>query len=74
MQDTLTPVERQVLRCTLNSLSQEQTANRLNLSESMVRESLHSIYRKLGITSQLELLLCVCSGAVKIAESGSVKA
>ncbi|HLK31943.1 MAG TPA: LuxR C-terminal-related transcriptional regulator [Terriglobales bacterium] len=69
MPDTLTAVEQQVARCALNRLSYEQTAHRLNLPETTVQDSLHSIYDKLGINSQLELLLCVCSGLVKIARS-----
>lgn len=68
MPDTLTPVEHQVLRCALSTATHQEIAHRLHLSESTVQDVLHSIYRKLGISSQLELLLCVCSGAVKIVE------
>ena len=68
MPETLTPVEQEVLRCTMRSLTQEQTAQTLNLSEGAVQEVMHRIYRKLGITTHLELFLCVCSGAVKLAE------
>jgi DNA-binding CsgD family transcriptional regulator len=68
MPETLTPIEHDVLRCAMRSLTQEQTAQSLNLSESTVQEIMHRIYRKLGITTHLELFLCVCSGAVKIAD------
>ena len=66
MSDPLTPVEQQIVRCTLNHLSREQTARCLNLTEHTVQEILHGVYRKLGITSELELLFSVYSGAVKI--------
>jgi len=66
MSDPLTPVEQQIVRCALNNLSPEQTARCLNLTERTVQQSLHSIYRKLGITTHLELLFSVCSGSVKI--------
>ena len=69
MPETLTPVEQQIVRCALNNLTQEQTARCLSLTEHTVNQSLHSIYRKLGITSHLELLFSVCSGAVKIGAS-----
>jgi DNA-binding CsgD family transcriptional regulator len=69
MSDPLTPVEQQIVRCTLNNLSPEQTARCLNLTEGTVQETLHSVYGKLGISSELELLFSVCSGAVKIAAS-----
>lgn len=66
MSDPLTPVEQQIVRCTLNNLTQEQTARCLNLTQRTVQENLSSVYRKLGITSELELLFSVCSGTVKI--------
>ncbi len=69
MSDPLTPVEQQIVRCILNNLNREQTARCLNLTERTVQESLHSVYRKLGITSELELLFSVCSGVVKIPAS-----
>jgi len=69
MLDPLTPVEQQIVRCALNNLTEEHTARCLNLSERAVRENLRSVYRKLGISSHLELLFSVCSGSVKIAAS-----
>jgi DNA-binding CsgD family transcriptional regulator len=66
MSEPLTPAEQQIVRCVLNNLTPEQTARCLNLTERTVQQSLHSIYRKLGITTHLELLFSVCSGAVKI--------
>jgi DNA-binding CsgD family transcriptional regulator len=65
--DPLTPVEQQIVRCALNNLTPEETARCLNLTERTVQESLYGIYRKLGITTHLELLFSVCSGAVKVA-------
>lgn len=66
MPEPLTPVEQQIVRCVLNNLTQEQTALCLHLSERSVQERLHAIYRKLGISSRLELLFSVCSGSLKI--------
>jgi DNA-binding CsgD family transcriptional regulator len=67
MSEPLTPIEQQIVRCVLNNLTEEQTARCLNLTEHTVQHSLRGIYRKLGITTQLELLFSVCSGSVKIA-------
>lgn len=74
MSDTLTPVERQVVRCTLGRFTPQQIARTLNMSERAVQENLRTIYRKLGITTPLELLLCVYSGGVKIGEEKSAAA
>ena len=74
MPETLTPVEQQIVRCVLNNLTQEQTARCLSLTEHTVQQNLHSVYRKLGISSQVELLFSVCSGAVKIVASGGAAA
>ncbi len=69
MPEPLTPMEQQIVRCVLNNLTPEQTARCLNLSEYTVKQNLQSVYRKLEISSHLELLFSVCSGAVKIAAS-----
>ena len=74
MPDPLTPMELQIVRCALNNLTEEQTARCLGLTEPAVKEILHNVYRKLEITSHLELLLSVCSGSVKIPAGGSAAA
>lgn len=69
MPEPLTPMEQQIVRCVLNNLTREQTARCLKISEHTVSQNLQSVYRKLEISSQLELLFSVCSGVVKIAAS-----
>jgi DNA-binding NarL/FixJ family response regulator len=73
MSEMLSPVEQQVARCALKRFSHQQTARRLSLSESTVRENLHTLYAKLGISSPLELYLCVCSGVVDLGEGRNRK-
>lgn len=67
MPQMLSPVEQQIIRCVLNNLTSEQTARCLNLTEYTVQERLHTVYRKLGISTRLELLFSVCSGSVEVA-------
>jgi DNA-binding CsgD family transcriptional regulator len=61
----LTPMEREIVRCTLSRLSRLETARQLRLSEHAVQENLQNIYEKLGVASPLELLLCIYSGATR---------
>lgn len=68
MSDTLTPLEQEIVRCTLSRFTCQQVAHQLRLSEGTVQAHLRSIYSKLGVTSPLELLLCVYSGAVKVTD------
>lgn len=68
MSETLTPVEQEIVRCTLGRLTRQQVAHQLSLSEGAVQDHLCAIYSKLGVTSPLELLLCVYSGAVQVTQ------
>ncbi len=61
----LTPIEQEIVRCTLSRLSRLETARQLRVSENTVQENLQNIYDKLGVTSPLELLLCIYSGAAR---------
>lgn len=74
MSQTLTPVEQEIVRCALSRFTCQQVAQQLGLSEGTVQAHLRSIYRKLGVTSPLELLLCVYSGEVKVREEKVVAA
>ena len=53
----LTARERQVIRLVGAGLRNKQIAQRLALSETTVRRHLRSIFRKLGVTERLDLIL-----------------
>jgi DNA-binding NarL/FixJ family response regulator len=50
---SLTPRERDVLRCIVDGLSRNETANRLYLSPNTVRTHVQHVLRKLGVHSSL---------------------
>jgi DNA-binding CsgD family transcriptional regulator len=52
----LSPREREVLRSFLDGCSVAVSARLLHVSEHTVRSHLKSVYRKLGVRSQTELL------------------
>jgi DNA-binding CsgD family transcriptional regulator len=53
--ETLTPAERSVASLVANGLSYKQTAQQLKLSPATVRNQLHSVYLKLGLTNKAAL-------------------
>ena len=53
----LSPREREVIQYIGQGLKNSQIAEQLSLSETTVRHHLTSIYRKLGVTDRLELLV-----------------
>jgi two-component system, NarL family, nitrate/nitrite response regulator NarL len=53
----LTARERQVIRLVGEGLRNKQIAQRLALGETTVRRHLRSIFRKLGVTERLDLIL-----------------
>jgi two-component system nitrate/nitrite response regulator NarL len=53
----LSPRERQVIQLIGKGMKNYQIAEQLSLSETTVRHHLTSIYRKLGVSDRLELLV-----------------
>ena len=53
----LTSREIEVLRMTANGLRNREISSALLISEGTVKAHLHSIFRKLGLTSRVELAL-----------------
>jgi DNA-binding CsgD family transcriptional regulator len=69
----LTSLEKEVLRCVEQGLTNELIARHLNLSLPALEHELARIYRKFGVGSRVELLLGICSGQVSL-EIASTKA
>jgi DNA-binding NarL/FixJ family response regulator len=57
----LTAREQDVVRLVVSGLSNKSIAHRLKLREGTVKVHLHNIYRKLGISSRVKLILMVVS-------------
>jgi DNA-binding NarL/FixJ family response regulator len=57
--DALTRREREVVALVAEGLRNKQIGNRLYISDTTVRHHLTEIYRKLGVSSRVELLLRV---------------
>ncbi len=53
----LTPREREIVEAMLTAASNKEIAARLGITEQSVKNRLTSLYRKLGVTSRLELVL-----------------
>ena len=58
----LTPRAQDVVRLVASGLSNKTIAHRLGLKEGTVKVHLHNIYRKLGISSWVELILMAIAG------------
>lgn len=56
-EETLTPREKDIVALVTQGLSNRQTASRLGLQESTVRNALSRAYAKLGVASRAELIL-----------------
>ena len=57
IRDSLTPREYDVVKLAAAGLRRSQIAEKLDLMPGTIKAHLHSAYRKLGINSQVELLL-----------------
>lgn len=55
----LTPREQEILDALLAAASNRAIAERLGISEQSVKNRLTSIYKKLGVTSRVQLILAV---------------
>lgn len=53
----LTPREREIVEAMMTAASNKAIAARLGISEQSVKNRLTSLYRKLGVSSRLELVL-----------------
>jgi len=51
-----TPREREIIRAILSAQSNKAIADSLGISEQSVKNRLTKLYRKLGISSRLELM------------------
>lgn len=54
---TLEEVERELIRLVCLGLRDAQLARRLHLDDSAVSRHLHAIYRKLGLSNRLDLVI-----------------
>lgn len=59
----LTPRERQIVDAILDAASNKAIAARLGITEQSVKNRLTALYRKIGVTSRLELVLMLTRGA-----------
>jgi DNA-binding CsgD family transcriptional regulator len=59
----LTPRERQIIDAVLNASSNRAIADRLGISEQSVKNRLTSVYKKLGVSNRLELVLVLMKKA-----------
>lgn len=55
----LTPREKEIIDAVLAAASNRVIATRLGISEQSVKNRLTSIYKKLGVTSRVQLILTV---------------
>jgi DNA-binding NarL/FixJ family response regulator len=53
--------EREVVQCVAEALTNQQIAERLNLSQHTVKNYMFKIFEKLGVSSRLELIFYVLS-------------
>jgi DNA-binding NarL/FixJ family response regulator len=53
---TLSPREKEILECLTLAMDNRKIANQMNLAEQTVKNYVHSIYEKLGITNRMELI------------------
>ena len=53
----LTPRERQIIEAVLAASSNRAIADRLGISEQSVKNRLTSIYKKLGVSNRVEMVL-----------------
>ena len=53
----LTPREREIIEAVLAANSNRAIADRLGISEQSVKNRLTSIYKKLGVSSRVEMVL-----------------
>ena len=62
---SLTPTEHRVVTLVAQRLTNREVADRLFISRHTVESHLKSVYRKLGITSRLELAACAAEAAAE---------
>ena len=64
--NSLTRREREIVLALAEGLSNKWVGRKLNISEGTVKIHLHSIYRKLRVSSRSELILRVFSNGRKL--------
>ena len=69
-EDSLSPREREIAEAYANGDTYHAIAGRLNLAPSTVRTHLSAIYRKLGVSSKLELHKVLQGGRPAVAAEG----
>ena len=53
----LTPREREIVEAMMTAASNKAIADRLGLTEQSVKNRLTALYRKLGVSNRLELVI-----------------
>ncbi|MFF4651227.1 LuxR C-terminal-related transcriptional regulator [Streptomyces sp. NPDC001380] len=69
--DTLTPRERQVLRCMVDGLGRQAAAERLHLSPHTVRTHVQNVLGKLGVHSALAAVALARRAGMSPAETAA---
>ena len=61
----LTPRERELVGLVVQGFKNKDIAEKMSISEQTVRNHLHVIFDKLGVTDRLELALCVIDSSIR---------